>query len=112
MASDLDLVVVALLVDDLRLLDHLLERHDPAFQEGLIVLRLLELGVLGEVAELHGRVDALGHLPAAGRLELLELGLDLLETLRGDVDRLLEIVQRSLRSRTASHHARPRIEKR
>src|SRR5438105_3753544 len=111
-ASDLDLVVVGSLIDHHGLLDHLLERHDAAFQEGLIVLGLLELGVLGEIAELHGGMDALCDPLALLRLERLELALDLLEPFRGDVDRLLQVVQRSLRSRAASGRTRPRTRKR
>src|SRR5256886_13955832 len=58
-AADLDLLMLGLLVDDLSVLDLLLERHDAALEERLIVLRLLELGVLRDVSEFHGPVDAL-----------------------------------------------------
>src|SRR6266513_5163461 len=95
--TDLDGLVLCLLVNDLGVLDHLLEREDPALQERLVVLRLLELGVLREVAEFHGGVNALGHTLTAGGLQLVELGLDLLQTIRGDVDRLLKVVHWSLR---------------
>src|SRR2546421_3523501 len=97
-ATDLDGLVLGLLVDDLSVLDHLLEREDPAFEERLIVLCLLELRVLREVAELHGGVNPLGHALTAGGLQVVELGLDLLQTIRGDVDRLLKVVHWSLRS--------------
>src|SRR6185503_166153 len=91
-APDLDEIVLLVLVDDLSVLDHLLEGHDPALEEGLVVLRLLQLGVLGEIAELHGRVDPLGHLGALGRSQLFKLRLQLLEPIGRDVYRLFEIV--------------------
>ena len=91
-AADFDQIVFGLLVDDLRVLDHLLERHDPALEEGLVVLGLLELGILREVAEFHRGVDALGHLGALGRAQLCKLRLQLLQPIGRDIDRLLKIV--------------------
>ena len=56
------------LVDDRGVLDQRLERLDPALDEGLLVLGVLVLGVLGEVAVLLGVVDALGDLGRARTL--------------------------------------------
>src|SRR5207237_8785410 len=91
-AFDLVGLVLRLLVNDLSVLHHLLDREEATLEERLIILCLLELGVLGEVSELHGRVDALGHTLTAGGLQFVELGVDLLQTIRGDVDRLLKVV--------------------
>src|SRR5919197_5121725 len=84
-ATELDLVVVAVLIDDDRVLDHLLERHDAALDERLLVLRVLELGVLREIAELHRRVDALGDLLATRGTQVLKLILELVQSFRGYV---------------------------
>ena len=92
MAAHLDEVVPGLLIDELCVLDGLLERHDATLEEGLVVLGLLELGVLREVAELHRRVDPLGDLGALLRAQVLELGLELLQTLGRHVLRLVEVV--------------------
>src|SRR4029079_9875845 len=91
-AAHLDDVVLGLLVDELGVLDHLLEGHDPALEEGLVVLGLLELGVLAVVPEFHGRVDALRDLVALGRAKVLELGLELLQTIRRDVLGLFKVI--------------------
>src|SRR3972149_791016 len=91
LASDLYAVVMPVLVDRDRVLQHLLERKDPAFEEGLVILGLLQLGVLGEVPELHGVVDPLRHLGSALGAQLLELGLQLLQPLGGYVDRLVGV---------------------
>ena len=53
------------LVDDRGVLDERLERLDATLDEGLLVLGVLVLGVLGEVAVLLGVVDAVGDLRAA-----------------------------------------------
>jgi hypothetical protein len=91
LAADLDLLVVAVRVDDDGVLHHLLEREDAALEEGLVVLRLLQLGVLGEIAELHGGVDPVRDLLALHRAKLLELGLELLQAIGRDRDRLVSV---------------------
>src|SRR3989338_6779561 len=91
LASDLYAVVMPVLVDRDRALQHLLERNYPAFQKVLVVLGLLQLGVLGEIPELHGVVDPLRHLGSALGAQLLELGLQLLQPLGGYVDRLVGV---------------------
>jgi len=101
-AADLDDLVVLVLVDDRRVLDHLLEGEDATLEEGLIVLRLLELGVLRVVAELHGRVDTLRDLLPLVVAQLLELGLELLQSVRRDRDRFVRAHRRCLRNASRS----------
>jgi len=80
------------LVDQLGVLDHLLERHDPALEEGLVVLGLLELGVLAVIAEFHSRVDALRDFVALGCPQVVELGLKLLQALCRHVLGFFEVI--------------------
>ena len=57
----------------------LLELGDPLLEQGLLVLRVVVLGVLGDVTELARLLDALGDLaPAHGR-KLGDIGLELFE---------------------------------
>ncbi len=85
--ADLDDLVV-----DLVPADHggraelLLEGEDARLEHRLLVLGVVVLGVLGDVPELTGLLDALGDLSAANGGELLELVLELLETFGGEDD--------------------------
>ena len=73
---------------DLLLRDHarreqpLLELGDPVLEHRLLVLRVVVLGVLGDVAELAGNADPLGDLAALLGLEILDLLPELLVALR------------------------------
>ena len=73
------------LVDDRGVLDQRLERLDPAFDERLLVLGVLVLGVLGQVAVFLGVVDPIGDLGPLDRDHLVELGAELLEAFLGEV---------------------------
>ena len=68
------------LVDDRGVLDQRLEGLDPAFDERLLVLGVLVLGVLGQIAVFLGVVDPVGDLGPLDRDHLVELGSELLET--------------------------------
>src|SRR5918994_2419547 len=69
-------------VDDLHVARPALELADPAFQQALLVLRLVVLGVLGDVPELAGLADAVGDLFATRLGQVCEFLLELLQTLR------------------------------
>ena len=55
------------------------------FDEGLLVLGVLVLGVLGQIAVFLGVVDPVGDLGSLHRDHLVELRAELLETLPGEV---------------------------
>src|SRR6202142_2943272 len=74
-----------MLVDDRGVLDQRLEGLDPALDEGLLVLGVLVLGVLGQVAMFLGVVDPSGDFGAADLDHLVELRAELLETALGEV---------------------------
>src|SRR5215210_7087564 len=76
--------VEVLVVDDGSPAQPVLKRRDPLLQHRLLVLRVVVLGVLRDVPELTRRLDAVRNLPALVVLQVLELLLELLETLRGD----------------------------
>ena len=62
----------------------LLELGDPLLEQCLLVLRVVVLGVLGDVTELPSLLDALRDLaPAHGR-KLGDISLELLEAFLGD----------------------------
>src|ERR1700733_11067073 len=65
----------------------LFELGDPPLEQGLFVLGVVVFGVLGDVAEFARLLDPRRDLAAFGRREVLDLRLQLLETLWGD-DRL------------------------
>src|SRR4029079_824860 len=73
-------------VDDLRRAQALLELRDPLLEHHLLVLCVVVLGVLRDVAELAGLLDALGPLAPAGGLQLLQLFLQPLEPFGGQDD--------------------------
>ena len=68
-----------LLVDDARPPQPFLELGDPLLEQGLLVLGVVVLGVLGDVAELARLLDPLGDLAALDRREMLDLRPQLLE---------------------------------
>src|SRR5207249_2301330 len=76
--SDLDhaLGAVAVLDED-RLPEHALQGLDAALNQALLVLSLRVLGILGDVAEVTGSPDPLGHLHPAHADQLLQLFLEL-----------------------------------
>src|SRR5215218_11379898 len=71
-------------VDDLHVAYPALELTDPALQQALFVLRLVVLGVLGDVPEFTGLADAVCDLFATRLGQVCEFLLELLETLRGN----------------------------
>ena len=85
---------------ELTLLDHaglaqaLLELRDLRLEHGLLVLRVVVLGVLGDVAELARLRDARGNLLAPRRLQRLELFPELLVALTGEDDFLRQRILR------------------
>src|SRR3954470_932064 len=66
-----------------------LERGDPRLEHRLLVLGVVVLGVLRDVPELAGLLDALGDLAALGGGEVLDLLLEVLEAFGGEDDVLL-----------------------
>src|SRR5512146_2164794 len=87
--ADLDVVGRDVLVDDRGVLDQGLEGLDPPFDERLLVLGVLVLGVLRQVAVLLGVVDPVGDLGTLDRDHLVELDAKLLEAVPGEVGRLV-----------------------
>ena len=73
--------------DDLGVLEDRLELADAALHVALLVLGGVVVAVLGEVAELAGPLDLRGDLDAAPRGEVVELGLQPVERLLGQLVR-------------------------
>ena len=99
-----DVVVELGGVDDLRRAELVLELRDALLEHRLLVLGVVVLGVLRDVAELARFLDALRDLTTAGDGEVLDLLLELLESLGGEDDVLLHAS--SLGSRVLEY-ARP-----
>ena len=78
--ADLDDAFDVLAFDDAGVPHQLLEQKDPAFDETLLVLGVVVLGVLVDVAEFLRLADALGDLGSALVPEHLELGLQAVQT--------------------------------
>ncbi len=57
----------------------LLELDDLGLELGLLVLGVVVLGVLGDIPEVTGLLDAISHLAAADRREVLDLFFKLLQ---------------------------------
>ena len=81
-----DVLGDVLLLDHARGQEPLLEQGDPVLDQRLLVLRVVVLGVLGDVAELAGDADALGDLPPLVGGEVVDLLLQLLVALFGEDD--------------------------
>ena len=80
--ADADLLEVDLLrVDDARPAQPLLELGDPLLEQGLLVLGVVVLGVLGDVAELPRLLDPRGDLAALDGREVVDLRLELVQAL-------------------------------
>src|SRR5436190_9408051 len=75
-----------LLVDHLRVAETLLERRDPVLEQRLFVLRVVVLGVLGDIAELARDADSVGDLAPLLVGEVLDLLLELLVSLWSEDD--------------------------
>ena len=84
-------------VDHRRRAELVLERRDARLEHRLLVLGVVVLGVLRDVAELARFLDALGNLATLGRGEVLDLLLELLESLGGEDDVLLHAASVLLR---------------
>ena len=67
-----------LLVDHPRVAEPFLERRDPVLEQGLLVLRVVVLGILGDVAELACDPDPVRDLAPLLVGEVLDLLLELL----------------------------------
>ena len=65
-------------VDHARVGETILELRDPVLEHHLLVLRVVVLGVLGDLAELARGGDSVCDLPALLRAQPLQLGLQLL----------------------------------
>src|SRR5262245_30932491 len=89
-----DARIHALRVDEPRVHEPLLELRDAVLEHHLLVLRVVVFRVLGDLAELAGRGDALCDLPAALGTEVVELSLQLLEALGSEDHVLHEALQR------------------
>ena len=79
--ADLDVVGAVVAVDDRGVLDETLEPLDLAFDECLLVLGVLVLGILGEIAVLLGIVNPLGDLGTPDVDQFFQLGPQLGEAL-------------------------------
>ena len=55
--------------------EHVLDNEDATLEHSLLVLRLVVLGVLRDVTEVLGVLDALGHLGATNRAQLFQFAL-------------------------------------
>src|SRR4051812_10400253 len=75
-----------LCVDDRRRAQLLLDGGDALLEHGLLVLRVVVLGVLRDVAERASLLDPLGDFAPPVRLQVDELELELLEAFRGEDD--------------------------
>ena len=73
-------------LDHARVREALLELRDLVLEHRLLVLRIVVLGVLGDVAELARDTDAIGHLSALLGRESVDLHLQLLVALRREND--------------------------
>ena len=73
-------------VDDDRAAQLILQRVDARLEHGLLVLGVVELGVLGDVAEVTRSADALRYLVALDAREVLDLFLEAPEALRREHD--------------------------
>ncbi len=80
------------LFDDHMVAHHVLDDEDATFEHSLLVLRLVVLGVLRDVTEVLGVLDALGHLGATYRAQLFQLALQLDETVLREQHRLVHSV--------------------
>ena len=93
-------------LDHDRVLDHLLELLDPAFQEGLLLARGFVVGVLTEVAEFTSRLDALDDLGPTAVGQLVQLEVEGGQAVGGQVDRRNGRSARIDRpGRLADHHS-------
>src|SRR3954470_21536904 len=75
----------------------LLELRDARLEHGLLVLGVVVLGVLRDVAELAGLLDALGDFAPLGALQVLQLLLEVLEPFFSEDDVLLHVDRRCSR---------------
>src|SRR5918994_2384342 len=97
-----------LLVDHARRQEPLLELGDPVLEHRLLVLRVVVLGVLGDVAELTSDADAIGDLaPSLGR-EVRDLFLQLFVTLRSEDHFLHDRASSMPKEKRAGRHIGPR----
>src|SRR6266536_2506962 len=81
-----DVLRDVLLVDHPRVAQPLLERGDAVLQQGLLVLRVVVLGVLGDIPEFTRHADAIRDLAALVVGEILDLLLQLLVAFWGEND--------------------------
>src|SRR3954453_12102572 len=81
-----DVLGDVLLADHAGVAQPLLERGDAVLEQGLLVLRVVVLGVPGDVAELACDADAVGHLAALVVREILDLLLQLLVAFGSEYD--------------------------
>jgi hypothetical protein len=79
-----DAGVDVLLVDHTSVAQLLLEIGDLLLEHGLLVLGVVVLGVLGDVTELSGLLDPLGHLAPALAAQVLDSRLQIFQALRGE----------------------------
>src|SRR3989442_6627158 len=83
--ADLDHAFDVLALDDARVAHQLLEQKDPAFDETLLVLGVIVLGVLVDIAEFLRLANPLSNLGPALVAKHLELRLQAIETLLREV---------------------------
>src|ERR1700682_2156080 len=83
--ADLDDTFHVLALDDAGVAHQLLEQKDPAFDEALLVLGVVVLGVLVDIAELLRLANSLGNLGPALVAKHLELRLQAVQTLLREI---------------------------
>src|SRR5450759_2161381 len=91
LAAERDLVVLLGRADDRGVRQDLVDLDDPALDPRLLVLGVVVLGVLRDVAELLGFLDALADFAALRRRQVEQLVLKLLLAFDGECDLLVHV---------------------
>src|ERR1700722_2725478 len=90
--ADADDPCLTSLFDDHMVADHVLDDEDASFEHALLVFCFVVFGVLRDITEVLGVLDALGHLGATHRPQLFQLALQLDETVLREQHRLVHSV--------------------
>ena len=88
-----------LALDDAGVADQLFQQKDAALDEALLILGIVVFGVFIDIAELFRLPDSLGDLGAALVTEHLELRLQAVQALLGDIDDLVVFHDSPFRNR-------------
>src|SRR5580700_488819 len=83
---------LAALFDDHGIAEHVLDHENATLEHSLLVLRLIVFGILRDVAEVLGVLDALGHLGATNRAQFFQFVLKLDETVSREQHRFVHSI--------------------